>query len=65
MDEASKQWRTLCIAAAFEEDPHKLAQIVADINTELTGRQQQLADEIFARLAEHPPVPHEGKRWVH
>ncbi len=65
MDEASKHWRTLCIAAAFEEDPQKLAQIVADMNTELPSRQQQLADEIFARLAENPPLPQEGKRWVH
>jgi hypothetical protein len=65
MDDASKHWRTLCIAAAFEEDPHKLSQIVADITTELANRQEQLADQIFARLADSAPIPSEGKRWVH
>jgi hypothetical protein len=64
MDDASKHWRTLCIAAAFEEDPHKLSQIIADLNTELPGRQQELADQIFARLAEQPIAP-SGKFWVH
>ncbi len=64
MDDANRHWRTLCIAAAFEEDPHKLAQILADLNTELSNRQQQLADEIFARLAEQP-VSSAGKFWVH
>jgi len=64
MIEANKNWRTLCIAAAFEEDPQKLAQIVADLNTELPGRQQDLADQIFARLAEQAPSP-SGKSWVH
>jgi hypothetical protein len=54
----------LCIAAAFEEDPHKLSQIIADLNTELPGRQQELADQIFARLAEQPITP-SGKFWVH
>jgi hypothetical protein len=64
MDPESKQWRTLCIAAAFEEDPQKLAQIVADLNTELSNRQQQLADAIFAGLAENPPLSREGKGWI-
>ncbi len=65
MDEENKHWRTLCIAAAFEEDPHKLAQIVGEITAGLTDRQQQLADQIFARLAEQPLSPEARKRWIH
>jgi hypothetical protein len=65
MDDESKHWRTLCIAAAFEEDPHKLAQIVADLTAALSDRQQQLADQIFARLADQPEEGDMRKRWVH
>jgi len=64
MDDTNKHWRTLCIAAAFEEDPHKLAQLVTELSTELPSRQQELADQIFARLAEQPVNP-AGKTWVH
>lgn len=65
MEEENKRWRTLCIAAAFEEDPHKLAQVVAEITARLSDRQQQLADQIFARLAEQPAAPDARKRWIH
>ncbi|HEX6504750.1 MAG TPA: hypothetical protein VF011_16040 [Terriglobales bacterium] len=47
-------WRELCIAAAFEENPEKLSELVAAISDQLIERQEQLTDRIFERLASHP-----------
>ena len=52
------RWRELCIAAAFEENPEKLTELVAAINDQLIERQEQLTDRIFEKLASQPlPLP--------
>jgi hypothetical protein len=57
-------WRELCIAAAFEDDPLRLPEIVAEINRGLTERQKQLADNIFQGLA-GAEDSQTRKHWVH
>lgn len=59
-----KSWRELCIAAAFENDPVRLHDLVIQINEGEGARQEQLTDEIFARLAGSQPEAHAGKRWL-
>jgi hypothetical protein len=56
-------WRELCIAAAFEENPQKLAQLIAEINTQMVERQEQLTDRAFERLASDSPGL-SGKDWI-
>jgi len=56
-------WRELCIAAAFEDDPLRLPEIVAEINRGLTERQRQLAESIFEGLAASDEPPNR-KHWV-
>lgn len=63
-NDASKSWRELCIAAAFENDPVRLHDLVAQINDGVGARQEQLTDEIFARLAGSSPDAQSGKRWL-
>lgn len=63
-NDLSKSWRELCIAAAFENDPERLYDLVKQINDGVTARQEQLTDEIFARLANGPAEFGCGKRWL-
>jgi hypothetical protein len=64
-EHAAKEWRELCIAAAFEEDPLRLEQIVAELNEGITERQKQLVDRIFERLAfPNSSSENEHKGWV-
>jgi hypothetical protein len=58
------KWRELCIAAAFEDSPDKLTELVREINTQLTERQEQLTDRIFERLAEDRLPNPDPKHWI-
>lgn len=49
-------WRELCIAAAFEENPLKLPELVSEISIRLAERQEELADRAFERLASDIPI---------
>jgi phage terminase large subunit-like protein len=64
-EQATKLWRALCIEAAFEENPEKLPQIIAKLNSGLTARQEQLAEEIFERLGSDPPNRPSAGKWIH
>jgi hypothetical protein len=58
-----RNWRELCIETAFEDNPEKLPDLVAEINNRLTARQQQLVDEIFERLGSDVSAgPH--SKWL-
>ena len=57
-------WRELCIAAAFEENPEKLNELVAEIDRQLIERQEQLADRIFEKLAHSTPPHGTEKNWI-
>lgn len=57
-------WRELCIAAAFEENPEKLNGLVDEINRHLTERQEELTDRIFEKLAYSPLPARAQKNWV-
>ncbi len=64
MSRQPDQWRELCIAAAFEEKPERLAEIVEEIKKSLVERQQELADRIFEKLAGQPLAEADQKRWI-
>lgn len=57
-------WRELCIAAAFEENPEKLIELVSAINQQLLERQEQLTDRIFEKLVHHPLPDVRHKHWI-
>jgi hypothetical protein len=57
-------WRELCIAAAFEENPEKLDELVAEIHRQLMDRQEQLTDRIFEKLANNPLPSARQKNWI-
>ncbi len=57
-------WRELCIAAAFEENPQKLSELVAEINQGVIERQEELADRIFEKLALHPAAENNAKHRI-
>jgi hypothetical protein len=57
-------WRELCIAAAFEDNPEKLTDLVAEINQQLIERQEQLADQIFEELAGNPLPGRNQEYWI-
>jgi hypothetical protein len=57
-------WRELCIAAAFEENPEKLHELVAEIDRQLVDRQEELTDRIFERLASNPLPSASQKNWI-
>jgi hypothetical protein len=57
-------WRELCIAAAFEENPEKLNGLVDEINRHLTERQEELTDRIFEKLAYSLPPARAQKNWI-
>lgn len=63
-NDPGKNWRELCIAAAFEIDPERLLDLVTQINGCLATRQEQLTDEIFGRLATEPQDGIGKKRWL-
>lgn len=63
-NDLSKSWRELCIAAAFENDPERLHDLVKQINEGVMARQEQLTDEIFAQLANNATEAGTGKRWL-
>jgi hypothetical protein len=56
-------WRELCIAAAFEDNPERLPEIVAEINSQLPERQEDLVTRAFESLATGFPPP-QGKHWI-
>jgi hypothetical protein len=49
-------WRELCIAAAFEENPMKLTELVSEISSRMAERQEELADRVFERLSSDIPI---------
>ncbi len=57
-------WRELCIAAAFEENPEKLNELVAEIDRQLVERQEQLTDRIFEKLAGNSFPVATRKKWI-
>jgi hypothetical protein len=57
-------WRELCIAAAFEDNPEKLNELVAEIDRQLVERQEQLTDRIFEKLASSPLPGGTPKNWI-
>jgi hypothetical protein len=57
-------WRELCIAAAFEENPEKLNELVAEIDGHLVERQEQLTDRIFENLARTAFPIDTQKKWI-
>ena len=63
-NDLSRSWRELCIAAAFENDPQRLQDLVSQITDGVNARQEQLTDEIFAQLASRPPDAGSGKHWL-
>jgi hypothetical protein len=63
-NDVSRFWRELCIAAAFENDPERLHDLVSQINDGMGARQEQLTDEIFAQLASTSPEAGAAKRWL-
>jgi hypothetical protein len=65
MPRESDHWRELCIAAAFEENPQKLMELVSELNKYLVERQEQLADRIFERLARQPVSDLSQKHRIH
>jgi hypothetical protein len=56
-------WRELCIAAAFEENPLKLPELVSEIGIRLAERQEELADRVFEGLASDTSI-RAGKYWI-
>ena len=48
--EDSLNWRKLCRAAALEQNPDKLSQVVQRINSALTTRQRRLRSFAETRL---------------
>ncbi|MBV8475046.1 MAG: hypothetical protein JO266_05480 [Acidobacteria bacterium] len=64
MPQQLDHWRELCIAAAFEENPEKLRDLVSEINQYLVDRQEQLADRIFEKLARQPLPGADHKHWI-
>jgi hypothetical protein len=64
MNGQTDQWRELCIAAAFEDNPEKLTELVAAINKQLTDRQEQLTDQIFEQLARQSGPPSTRKQSI-
>lgn len=58
------QWRELCIAAAFEDNPEKLNGLVEEIKRQLTDRQKELTDRIFEDLARRPLPSTAHKSWI-
>ena len=60
----SDAWRELCIAAAFEDNPERLTELVAEINKQLMDRQEALTDQIFERLAQQNPAVIHQKNWI-
>jgi hypothetical protein len=65
MNGAGDQWRELCIAAAFEDNPERLKELVSEIRDRLFERQEVLTDRMFQRLASEPPVSPKEKHWIH
>jgi hypothetical protein len=57
-------WRELCIRAAFEDNPERLSETVAEIDRELPARQEQLTDEIFERLGSRAPTSRGPGKWL-
>jgi hypothetical protein len=57
-------WRELCIAAAFEQNPEKLNELVAEIDRYLVERQEQLTDRIFEKLARDAFPIDTQKKWI-
>jgi len=45
----TKDWRKLCQAAANEEDPKRLCELVAEIERTLQDKQDRLVAEICKR----------------
>ena len=64
MRSPSDQWRELCIAAAFEDNPERLTELVAEINQQLLERQERLTDQIFERLSQHTFDELRPKSWI-
>ena len=58
---AIDHWRKLCIAAAFEDNPEKLQDLVHEINDCLLEQQEKLTDKVFERLANLGSVE---KHWI-
>ncbi len=61
MPAAIDHWRKLCIAAAFEDNPEKLQDLVREINDGLLERQEELTDKVFEKLANLSPIE---KHWI-
>lgn len=64
MSRRRDHWRELCIAAAFEDNPERLTDLVEEINQYLMARQEQLTDQIFERLASNPAASAPAKHWI-
>lgn len=64
MSSERNHWRELCIAAAFEENPEKLNELVAEIHKQLVERQERLTDQIFEKLAGNALPADTQKKWI-
>jgi hypothetical protein len=60
MPSEARGWEALCYAAATENDPEKLQEIIVELNVLLDARQEELEKR---RTMDSPLPPHRFGRW--